>query len=114
MYPPAVPPVVRVALSVVVFSARDQHVAVMAVAHQIILFAAAVSVLLKGFLVVMICTIAALDSVVVRAAVVPQGPDLHVANLENVAPSICLFAVKIVAMLQGLLVATICMSVSLA
>jgi len=114
MYPPAVPPVVRVALSVVVFSARDQHVAVMAVAHQIILFAAAVSVLLKGFLVVMICTIAALDSVVVRAAVVPQGPDLHVAKLENVVLSICLFVVKIVAMLQGLLVATICMSVSLA
>jgi len=114
MCPPAVPPVVRVALSVVVFSARDQHVAVMAVAHQIILFAAAVSALLKGFPVVMICTIAALDSVVVRAAVVPQGPDLHVAKLENVVLSICLFAVKIVAMLQGLLVATICMSVSLA
>lgn len=45
--------------------------------------------------------------------VVLSAPDLHVAVMEDVAPQIFLFAVKILVLLQELLVVMICISVTL-
>lgn len=49
-----------------------------------------------------------------RVAVVLPAPDLHVsAIVENVAPQIFPFAVRVLVLLQGLLVVMVCMSAGL-